>query len=414
MSEIAWPDGMDPKKQEALQEMLNLFDASVTQLNDSHHVVFASEEVRKSILYGSIAKWGKAWSKSGTCMHAGCTKKSIKRSHTISLGTSIDQIAENGHVLTPKFGENGIELVSVGHKLASTFPGFCDEHELIFEEFENQKSLTEGKHFQLQVLRTICREIYTKRHGQQKIGDMLNDYRRLRDNYMQRSMGEFLQGENALTDKVKFSFSEDSTEDEITILLKKGSEDLIELQALYDGIVGDLKTETSNIAITVMQADLQIPVCLSGLGVLNYKNEDVVKRALCCIAILPEEVETNILLATMDEHSKAASLYLSDDAFPAAIARLESWMVYGSDHWFIRPSSWEAMSDTRKTALCDAISELRSLSEEVPFSILDDARSRIITEIKRALKTSEIDQKYHQQARDLLVREQSKLEYTNI
>lgn len=228
---------------------------------------------------------------------------------------------------------------------------------------------------------------------------------------MQRSMWEFLQGENALTDKAKFSFSEDSTEDEITILLKKGVEDLIELQAFYDGIVGDLKTETLNIAITVMQADLQIPVCLAGLGVLNYKNEDVVKRALCCIAILPEEVGTNILLATMDEHSKAASLYLSDYTSTATIARLESWMVYGSDHWFIRPSSWEAMSDTRKTALCEAILELRSLSEEVPFSILDNARNKIITEIKRALKTSEIDQKYHQQARDLLVREQSKLEY---
>ena len=88
-------------------------------------------------------------------MHDGCTNTSIPRSNTISLSSSIRLIAEHNHVVTTQFREGVVELVSVGVREASTFPGFCDEHEALFSDFETKKQMTTAEHFGLQAFHTV-------------------------------------------------------------------------------------------------------------------------------------------------------------------------------------------------------------------------------------------------------------------
>jgi hypothetical protein len=56
-------------------------------------------------------------------MHPDCSNPSVGRSHAIPMGVSIKQIAEKGHVVTPRFRENGVEVVDIGVRDASRLPG---------------------------------------------------------------------------------------------------------------------------------------------------------------------------------------------------------------------------------------------------------------------------------------------------
>jgi len=83
----------------------------------------------------------KKWSKPRTCIYPGCYSQTIKRSHAISKSNSLKNISNNGHVLQPVvdvFAPNlMVSMKSIGINTASTFPGFCKEHEELFQKFEN-------------------------------------------------------------------------------------------------------------------------------------------------------------------------------------------------------------------------------------------------------------------------------------
>lgn len=176
----------------------------------------------------------------------------------------------------PRLGEGGVQLVPIGIRDASTFPGFCDAHEAQFAAFESQKRMTAEDHYWLQAFRTICREIYTKRHYQQKLTSGLNDYRKLRDSFIK-----------ARIEKVKtarpvnigsFTFENDAIETRCAEQIAELSGDALELEGLYQQILDVLKTAGSGVMMTVAILKHPLPVCLSGLGVLRYRI-DAIERA---------------------------------------------------------------------------------------------------------------------------------------
>lgn len=62
-------------------------------------------------------------------MYPGCKKVTINKSHTIQENGPLSQIAESHDVLTPVFYKGKLDLRIEKIANASTFPGFCDEHE---------------------------------------------------------------------------------------------------------------------------------------------------------------------------------------------------------------------------------------------------------------------------------------------
>ena len=79
-----------------------------------HTVIFPSDAERNRRFYGLLKRWSNAWSRPG-----------------------------------PRVGENGLQLVPMGLRQASTFPGFCEEHEAEFAAFETKREMTEEAHFGL-------------------------------------------------------------------------------------------------------------------------------------------------------------------------------------------------------------------------------------------------------------------------
>lgn len=115
------------------------------------------------------------------CIFPGCKNSCIPKSHTIQRA-SLQLISESQHLLTPGSKEGKTIITSVGINEASTFPGFCQTHEEIFKEFEKNISFDSNGSYQLQIYRTLCREIIVKESqidGLQKAKDNYIRYRNL-------------------------------------------------------------------------------------------------------------------------------------------------------------------------------------------------------------------------------------------
>jgi hypothetical protein len=345
--------------------------------------IFGNDGQRKAALFALLARRWKSWEHTGACMYRGCGRKSIARSHSIHRAGPIEQIAEDQHVLTPSFGENGISLKRIGVREASTFPGFCETHEQLFIPFESTGRITDGRQAALQAFRTVCREIVRKRHDVEHVRRGLEAYRAARNNYFRDAI-------HSASPAVEFKgVSEEGNhmEDSSVSLLAEAEDDLSELDELYDELFQYIDSGMPEPCIYALDVSpdifLEIPVALSGLGVMRYRDSKR-HRALCLLGILPQGKTTLTFIAAARRHSKAITHYANQMQVGfGTLNAMESWMVYGSDHWFVRPSAWGAIPAARQSLILEAIGEVEySIGAFPPFSILDAARLKLLAFVR--------------------------------
>jgi hypothetical protein len=64
------------------------------------------------------------------------------------------------------------------------------------------------------------------------------------------------------------------------------------------------------------------------------------------------------------------------------ISMLESWMVHGTDHWFMRPTAWRQLPSARRARILHDMANLsRSIGFEYEVSIRDDLRREAIAKL---------------------------------
>ena len=95
---------------------------------------------------------------------------------------------------------------------------------------------------------------------------------------------------------------------------------------------------------------------------------------------MPQAGSTLAFVGAERKHSAIVERYFADmEVGFGAINAMESWMVNGSDHWFIRPSAWESISPTRQGKIMELLlGDEDGIGSFVDFSILDKARREII------------------------------------
>jgi hypothetical protein len=347
--------------------------------------IFGTESERKAALYAALTKKWKVWERSGPCMYRGCPNTSITRSHSIHRAGPMEQIAEQQHVLTPGFGQNGITVNRIGVREASTFPGFCETHEHLFSSFETTGQIADGHQTMLQAFRTLCREIARKRHDVEHLRSLLGTYRATRFNYFKTSILAAAPG----VDIQDVSEKGNKKEEFAASSVAEGESDLQELEELYDEMFQYVDSGFPEPCVQALNISpdihLEIPVTLSGLGVLRYQDAARKKhRALCLLGILPQGKTTLTFIAAARRHGDAIAFCMNKmlSGF-GALHAMESWMVYGSDHWFIRPSAWEAIPEARRSLILKAIENVDyNIGDAPPFSILDEARRRLISYLR--------------------------------
>ncbi|WP_144259405.1 hypothetical protein [Methylocystis sp. ATCC 49242] len=399
---------MSKEEREELLDILRALDGAHGDFDNDHSVIYPSDADRLRLFHTAEKRWAKRWSRPSPCMHEGCTEPSIPRSHSISLSASMKLIAEHGHVVTPKLGKTGIEMERIGIRDASTFPGFCARHEAQFMEFETKKEMSSNRHYLLQTFRTLCREIFRMRHQKEKLESALNGYRELRREFVATRIRQVHHSKPLEVRDIRFE--NDEYEDSAVEAIDSISEDLPILERLYRDLFDDIENATTESSLFVISFDLRLPVCLSGLGILNYVEGSKTMRALCLLAIVPEERQTKIIVGAAKEHANALASYCSNGTSPALLAMMESWLCHGSDHWFMTPSEWHAIPESRQKAILGRISDPHpSIADPVEFSIFDSVRSKIIDSIEQALSNGEVPTDKLVEVHDLLASEKKKL-----
>lgn len=379
---------MTTPEDEELRAITKAFEAADDAFQADLGTIFGSESERKKQFFNYLKWRGKSWGTPGPCMYRGCKEMSILRSHSIHKAGSIEQISEQRHVLTPMLNEHGeMTLKRVGVNEASTFPGFCETHEQIFSEFERAGKIIDGHQATLQAFRTLCREIVRKRADNESGERSLNDFRAVRFSYFKAAILE-----SAPDAKVEaVSYEGHAIEDAAVSQLDQGRADLEELEGMYDEFFQYIESGEPEPCLQALNIPMELPVSLSGLGVLWYKDDTGEHRALCLLGVLPQGNHTLTFIGTARRHCDAVSFYTGkmEHGF-GALNAIESWILNGSDHWFIKPSAWEGISESRRAKIRAALlSDDYTIGSDATFSILNDARRWIIRYVQENLSEAD-------------------------
>ena len=353
------------------------------------------------------------------CIYPKCTKRTIKRSHSIPKSASLKIISENGHVLKPNVDEYGKELKVkmdiVGINNASVFPGFCEEHERLFSIYENDAKIDTQKKVLLQSYRAICREIVVAENRLSVQSQLYREYKKT----IERESLTYLNGlakKHIELDKFKeisidggdklFLYFEKMIKyiNKSLVILKEYSE------ALISEITDDAKS--SNIIFSAISIDYLFPVALCGFANSELQINGNHSEFLLIMNVVPINKGTYIVCATTKKNKKIFDKYIEcyHQHCLSALNMVESFMVFGSDYWFIKPSKWHALPDDRKEViLADILQSKESFLEMYPLSIFDEARKFFIDAFLKNTKDRELTNV----EKDFIGQEKNKL-YGNI
>lgn len=359
-----------------------------------HAVVFGTEADRLKTFFQARARRFKVWDRSGPCLYRGCKEPSIARSHTVQRAKVLERIAEQGHVLTPTIDRNG-ELVMerIGIGLASTFPGFCHAHELLFADFETTGVISTPRHLALQMLRTIAREIARRKFGIGQGEKALEDYRSAQRAHFAKAI-KAVDVEAEIHD---LTVSGDALDDHV-------SDTLLQQRAILADLEGPLFAEVMTylekgrpqpacIGFLLPDDDpgrppLELPVAVSGVVFVDYQKGKTVHHIPCVVGVIPQEGATLLLIGTIRRHRAFLKAWQKRiDNILGMLNLVEGWMVHGTDHWFIRPSVWEALPSSRKRQILDGLGSTDGAPgiSDTP-SIFDDLRLMALQALEPQLR----------------------------
>lgn len=314
------------------------------------------------------------------CKYPGCSTKSISKSHTLQRA-SLELISESQHVLRPEFKEGRIVISSVGINEASTFPGFCQLHEGVFSEFERDKNICTDKGCQLQVFRTICREIVLLESQIEGLIKIKDDYIKYRNSQFELRVKEILGP--CLSGNLK-NINLKSDNWRITLFnreFEKLEKQLKTLRKQFKRLFSDIKSNKyQRFCICPVELDWIMPVALAGRANFCMKIRQTYKDVSVFINVIPFENKTLAIIAGDSRNEEYIENYSTLFYNPLnALNIIERWMVHGTDHWFIKPSVWNKLPIERQNRIIEAISNPNSnIGQDFAVSIFDDLRSQFI------------------------------------
>lgn len=370
-----------------VQLVARALDEISDEYERNNKVIFQNESERTRQHFAAVHRWLKDWSKSQQCMVPGCGQRSIARSHTVPKSMSLRVIEESGHVLVPAFdhrrGEPKVERVGVAD--ATTFPGFCETHELMFQTFENKASINQEPEVYLQIYRAACRELFRARFVVEQNDWMMAGYCQARDEGFVRLIRERARALGAETgvNLTSFSFKSDPLVDGANERVLPVRELIAHMEqrvlpalerAVFHG-------DDSGIAVIATSIDVEIPVALAGSGSFWIAENGAEKKVSLLMNIVPQSTSTLIVMATLAEEERYLQIYTKKwmDHALRMLSMIESWMVNGTDQWCIKPSTWAKIPRHRAAALLsEVIGSRRNVGEECDGSIFDDLRSEFI------------------------------------
>lgn len=389
MYKMLYKEGKLCMKDKFEEWVFKRLDEIIDKINDRTLFYGYNENLVKKFLFEEQAKMHAQNRKIKKCICPNCDNKSIKRSHTIPRGMTLDIIAENNKVVTPIFiekypvSEHFIGVTEIGVGQASTFPGFCKEHELIFQSYEKEGVFNKEDDVIKQLYRNVAYNVF-RFEKRIKLNERITErYREARNqaayNYL-KTMGpkEILKNVTITGD------------DWYIKNMTYHSQQLLDFQNKLEKYIMNLwKIISGNDADVTAESvilDLVFPVSICGCTEIILNDKDYI----CSVDVVPNDKKTLVTIGICGEITpELRKIVESRLNHPLAILNfIEATMIYGTDNWYLNPKIWNILRDERKESLLSEMQNLeKSIFDELPYSIFDDIRKYMISKL-------DIEEKY--------------------
>ena len=349
--------------------------------NETGKPIYMNENWFINSHYNFTSLRKRARKKRGKCAFPGCDEKCIM-SHTIPESAALKKIAVNGNIYYPKYNDEikAYEVCSISTKKASVFPGFCHKHEDLFKGFEKDGNYSDSSII-LQNFRVICKYYFLMKSLRKTFESVYNKYREEIFNY-QKDKIELLnnvQGINIKLEKVS-----DENIKHMESILDFIKANIVEIHNNdFLPYVKTLQDGKERICAILLKIPVILPVALAGKSSFeNYEKKEKIKYTVH-LSILPSSNST-VALFTLNKDNESHFLSIlskySEDLF--FISFIESWMIYGTDYWFINPSEWDTYSAKKKDKILKDLLLVDFFPDKkLDYTIFDGAREKLNVEI---------------------------------
>ena len=328
---------------------LESLDDITDKIHDGTLFEGENEKLIKKLLFEEYAKMHIVSKKTGKCACPNCCNKGIKKSHTIPRGMSLDIIAENKKVVMPiliekyPVREYFIEAAGIGIGQASTFPGFCKKHELIFQTYEKKQKIDKQDDVIKQLFRNVTYNCFILERRIELSKNIIERYKDIRNqaayNYLKKSELKGMLKEVIISGEDKNIINLTFHQQELIDYYTKLEKYKMNLWKIIAGSDADI----TSISVIL---DVLFPVSICGCTEIVFDDSEYV----CSIDVVPSKKETLITIGFYGEiSSELYDIVKSRLNHPLTILNfIESTMVYGTDNWYLNPKVWAMFSDKRK------------------------------------------------------------------
>lgn len=285
------------------------------------------------------------------CGWPDCDDPKVVKSHTIARASGLGPIEHKQHVLMPSFGKLPVTMTLQGRNNATTFPGYCTEHEQRFQAFEQDGKLKSESDVALQLFRSTAREYSNKRQ-------IHAYFHAVHEELMEVLVTNPKEPEHSgLADEVLRPLEN---------ILNRISEEAILLAALWKACIDltEFSDETNANPIPRMLRRMHVKtsrrVALSGSTFIDALDLSTQKkyRIPVVITMLPTKTGVDLLCVTMqaaaDQYETGLRDLIANDGGDALV---DLWLVE-ADWWCADPAWWERTELTWRNSI---LSQLGSL-----------------------------------------------------
>jgi len=306
------------------------------------------------------------------CMFPECNKKAIM-SHSIPKGVVLKVLSDdNNNLFYPKYDvkrkEYKIDKVHI--KQASIFPGFCTEHEDLFSGFEKNGNFRHES-MALQNLRVIYR-YYSRWNNlkrafekhKKKYTEELSSYQLDKINILNKYQISNIKLLNVEDDIINHC---DKNLDFINYMITEiHNKDLLPFLKTSNGDEDSMK-------VILIEIDIALPLSMAGRSELKVNN-----KFLVYLSLFASKNKTTLCFSYLKEFENDFQLLISHYKTDIDIVSfIESWMIYGTDDWFINPIEWNSYAKDKQKKILTLLKETEKFpNEKLDFDIFINARKK--------------------------------------
>jgi hypothetical protein len=250
----------------------------------------------------------------------------------------------------------------------------------------------------LQAYRTACCELFRTAFWIDKATDQLQTFQTLRD----QRLTEFVKSRLHAAGLQEINVGPLQIQDDPMVSRWEGP--LQGLRELHNHLKATLvpalesavfSNDRSGLTIHATDLDVDLPVGLSGAASVPRFGPGQ-KSLHILMGVLPHDKGT--LTFTVGAAADQAELDLYEKRWMQNaleyLSMVESWMINGTDQWYLRPSVWNKLGKQRQELILDEISACaRNVREEAKHAIFDDVRRSFLAEFE-ALHATRTDAQY--------------------